>query len=549
MTAKPVNLYEGFLAVHFTDPRASREEVSKMIFPGTMISMAGPAKSFALRYGLALASVTAALGLELAFLHFHLPQAFGTFALSAIALTFWYAGTAPGILAAVLSSIVRDYLFEPNTSIESRLLFDLVFLVFALLMTRVAGLRNQLERRVAERTAELTRSNDKLKREIAKHNQVERELRLNEAYLAEAQRLSHTGSWAWSPPPGDIRYWSEECYRVQGFDPKGGQPRFETFFQRIHPNDQARIAEVIERAVREKEEFEFDYRIVHPNGEIRDARSVGHPILGPSGDLVEFVGTIIDVTDRRKAEEERERLREAQADLAHASRMTTMGELTASLAHEVNQPITAAVNGASTCVRWLTREEPDLGEAREAALGVIRNAKRAADIINRIRSISKKGESKRQLADINELIQEMIALLRNEVRRYSISIQTDLDANLPKIMADSVQVQQVMMNLIMNSIDAMKDGDQTRELSIRSRRAEDQQLMISVIDTGSGLPPQQTNQIFDAFFTTKIHGIGMGLRISRSIVESHGGRLWAGDNSPRGASFYFTLPIPVEEPE
>src|SRR3984885_10726987 len=255
-----------------------------MIFPGTMTSMAGPAKSFVLRYGLAFASVTAALGLELAFLYFHLPQAFGTFALSAIALTFWYAGTAPGILAAVLSSIVRDYLFEPNTSIESRLLFDLVFLVFALLMTRVARLRNQLERRVAERTAELTRSNDNLKREIAKHNQVEAELRLNEAYLAEAQRLSHTGSWAWSPPPGDIRYWSEECYRVQGFDPKGGQPRFETFFQRIHPNDQARIAEVIQRAVREKEEFEFDYRIVHPNGEIRDARSIGHPILGPSGE-------------------------------------------------------------------------------------------------------------------------------------------------------------------------------------------------------------------------------------------------------------------------
>jgi PAS domain S-box-containing protein len=514
-----------------------------------MISTAGPAKSFALRYGLALASVTAALGLELAFVHFHLPQAFGAFALSAIALTFWYAGTAPGIFAAVLSSIVRDYLFEPNTSTESRLLFDLVFLVFALLMTRVARVRNQLELRVAERTAELTRSNDNLKREIVKHNQVEAELRMSEAYLAEAQRLSHTGSWAWSPPPGDIRYWSDECYRVQGFDPKGEQPRFEEFLQRIHPDDRARIAEVIERAVREKDDFEFDYRILHPGGEIRDARSVGHPILGPSGDLIEFVGTIIDVTDRRQAEEERERLREVQADLAHASRMTTMGELTASLAHEVNQPITAAVNGASTCIRWLTRDDPDLGEARDAALGVVRNAKRAADIINRIRSISKKGESNRQLADVNDLIGEMIALLRSEASRHSISIRADLDADLPKVMVDSVQVQQVMMNLIMNSIDAMKDVDQTRELAIRSRLAENQQLMISVSDTGVGLPPQQTNQIFDAFFTTKSHGLGMGLRISRSIVESHGGRLWAADNSPHGASFSFTLPIPVEAPE
>jgi len=507
------------------------------------------ARSIALRYGLALVSVGAALGISLAFTHFNLPQSFGAFALSAIALTFWYAGTAPGILAAVLSSIVRDYLFESNTSTESRLLFDLVFLVFAVLMTRVARVRDQLELRVAERTAELTELNDNLKREIVKHHQVEAELRLSEAYLAEAQRLSHTGSWAWSPPTGDIRYWSEECYRVQGFDPKGGLPRYEEFFQSVHPDDQARITEVIERAVRGRADFEFDYRIIHPGGEIRDARSFGHPILNPSGDLVEYVGTIIDVTDRRHAERERERLREAQADLAHVSRMTTMGELTASLAHEVNQPITAVVNGASTCVRWLTREDPDVGEAREAASGVIRNAKRAAEIINRIRSISKKGESKRRLVDANDFIGEMIALLRNEVNRYSISIRTDLDTELPKVMADSVQIQQVMMNLIMNSIDAMKDVDRTRELAIRSRRGEDQYLMISVTDSGVGLPTEHTNQIFDAFFTTKSHGLGMGLRISRSIVESHGGRLWAGGNSPHGATFSFTLPFPAAEPE
>jgi signal transduction histidine kinase len=226
--------------------------------------------------------------------------------------------------------------------------------------------------------------------------------------------------------------------------------------------------------------------------------------------------------------------------------MTAMGELTASLAHEVNQPITAAVNGASTCVRWLTRDEPDLGEAREAALGVIRNAKRAADIINRIRSISKKGESKRQLADVNELILEMIALLRSETKRYSISVRTELNAELPKVMADSVQVQQVLMNLIMNGIDAMKDVDQEREITIRSQWADNRMLMISVSDTGVGLPPQQEDRIFDAFFTTKSHGIGMGLRISRSIVESHGGRLWAAGNSPHGASFHFTIPASVE---
>ncbi|MGA2051623.1 MAG: ATP-binding protein [Terracidiphilus sp.] len=264
---------------------------------------------------------------------------------------------------------------------------------------------------------------------------------------------------------------------------------------------------------------------------------------------MEYIGTIIDVTDRKQAEKERERLREAQADLAHVSRMTTMGELTASLAHEVNQPITAAVNGASTCVRWLTREDPDLEEAREAASGVIRNAKRAADIINRIRSILKKGQSKRHLSDVNELIREMSALLGSEAKRYSISVRTELDPELPKVMTDSVQVQQVLMNLIMNSIDAMKEVDRERELTIRSQWADNRTLMISVSDTGVGLPPQQADRIFDAFFTTKPHGIGMGLRISRSIVESHGGRLWASDNAPHGATFCFTLPISVEARE
>jgi signal transduction histidine kinase len=215
----------------------------------------------------------------------------------------------------------------------------------------------------------------------------------------------------------------------------------------------------------------------------------------------------------------------------------------------VNQPIAAAVTGASTCVRWLTRDIPDIVEAREAALGVVRNGKRAADIINRIRSLSRKGDSQRQPVDINEVILEIIALLRNEAQRYSISIGTDLGEDLPKVMADSLQVQQVMMNLIMNSIDAMKDVDQPRAISIRSQSAEDRQLTISVSDTGVGLPPQHADKIFDAFFTTKSHGIGLGLRISRTIIESHGGRLWATPNSPSGASFYFTLPTTLASAE
>jgi signal transduction histidine kinase len=256
---------------------------------------------------------------------------------------------------------------------------------------------------------------------------------------------------------------------------------------------------------------------------------------------------------KRRGEESRNRaegaLRQAQADLAHISRVTTLGELTASLAHEVKQPIAAAVTDANTCLRWLTRDQPDLEEAREASLRVVKDATRAAEIVDRIRLLFKKGTPQRELVDVNEVIREMIVLLRNQATRYSISVRTDLAADIPQIMGDRVQLQQVLMNLIVNSIDAMKEADGTRNLVIKSQQAENEQVMLSVIDTGVGLPAQQADKIFNAFFTTKDQGTGMGLRISRSIVESHGGRLWAADSPPRGASFHFTLPTKAEAHE
>jgi PAS domain S-box-containing protein len=377
--------------------------------------------------------------------------------------------------------------------------------------------------------------------DITAAKQAEETLRQSEAYLAEAQRLSHTGSWAWIPATGEMRYWSEECYRVLGFDPQSGLPRFETLFHRIHPEDQQRPAETFERARRERAEFEMDNRLVHPGDEIRDIHIVGHPVLTPSGDLIEFVGTVFDVTERKQAEEERERLRQAQADLARANRVTMMGELAASLAHEIKQPIAAAVINASACLRWLQRDEPDLSEACAAATRILTDGKLASEIINRIRAQFEMGSLKRELVDVNEIIREMIVLLRSEATRYNISVQAELAADLPQIVGDRVQLQQVTMNLIVNSVDAMKDVDGIREMTIKSQRAENEQIRVSVSDTGIGIPPQQADQIFNAFFTTKTHGTGMGLRISRSIIESHGGRLWAADNSPRGATFQFTL--------
>jgi PAS domain S-box-containing protein len=374
----------------------------------------------------------------------------------------------------------------------------------------------------------------------------EEKLQRSEAYLAEAQRLTHTGSWAWRVAGSDAVHLSEEWYRIYGFDPENGPPALEERLQRVHPEDRAKWQGAIDRAIAEKSDYEVEFRILLPDGSIRHIHTVGHPVLNASGDLAQSVGSSTDITQRKLAEEA---LRQAQVDLAHVSRVTTMGELTASLAHEVSQPIAAAVTDANTCLRWLTRDQPDLEEAREAASRMAKDATRAADIISRIRLLFKKVSPQRELVDVNEVVREMIVLLRSEATRYSISIRTQLALDLPQVMGDRVQLQQVLMNLLLNSIDAMKDVDTTRELIINSQPAKNGQVMVSVSDTGVGLPPHQAEQIFNAFFTTKPNGTGMGLRISRSIIESHGGRLWAANNSPRGASFCFTLPTKAEAEE
>ncbi|MEA2263444.1 MAG: hypothetical protein QOJ51_6269, partial [Acidobacteriaceae bacterium] len=380
--------------------------------------------------------------------------------------------------------------------------------------------------------------------DVTAAKQAEEALRRSESYLADAQRLTRTGSWAWNVATRQSVYWSQENHRLFGFDPEGGIPSDEAFYQRIHPEDRDRVRrEVFLERPDEGSRFDVDFRIVLPGGAVRYVRSTGHPVRNLSGDL-EYVGTSIDVTERKRADEERERLRQVQADLAHLSRVTTMGELTASLAHEIRQPISAAVTNARTCLRWLGRDEPDVAEACEAASRLVKDVTRAADIIGRICSLFNKGALQRELVDVNELIREMIVLLRSEASRYSISIRTELAENLPKIMADRVQLQQVFMNLMLNGIDAMKETSGRSELAIKSETS-DGQLLISVSDTGVGLPPEHADQIFRTFFTTKDNGTGMGLPISRSIIESHGGRLWATGASGRGATFQFTLPATV----
>ena len=312
------------------------------------------------------------------------------------------------------------------------------------------------------------------------------------------------------------------------------QPVLSVFHQSDREAVQRNMASCLEQLGRARS---WEARKVRKDGKVRWVRETAKAV--PRGNAIIVLVACEDITDQKRAEEA---LRQSQADLAHVSRVTTLGELTASLAHEVNQPITAAITNANACLRWLAGDAPNLEEAREAATRIVQDGKRAAGVISRIRLLFKKGAPERERVDVNEVIREMIVLLRNETTRYSISVRTALARDLPQVMGDRVQLQQVVMNLVMNGIDAMKDVDGTRDLAIESRRGEDEQLIVSVSDTGVGLPPHQADQIFDAFFTTKLHGTGMGLSISRSIVESHGGRLWAAGNSRRGASFCFTLP-------
>jgi len=377
--------------------------------------------------------------------------------------------------------------------------------------------------------------------DLSDQKRVEETLRKREAYLAESQRLAHTGSWASDGTTHEAQYWSDEMFRIFGFDPQQGLPKRDQWLQRIHPEDRDKVKrQASDRMFVQKADSDVEFRIVLPDGTVKHIHGLAHPALGPNEELIEVVGTVVDITERKHAEEEHDRLRLLEADLAHISRVSTMGELTASLAHEIKQPIGAAVTNAEACLRLLDRKRPDVPEAREAALEMVKDARRTADIIDRVRLLYQKGSPQLEMIDINELVKEMVTVLHNEAKRHSVVIRADLPAALPAVMADRVQLQQAFMNLMLNGIEAMRDTG--GELRIKSQLAEDGQVLISVTDAGVGLPTEKTDQIFNAFFTTKPHGTGLGLAITRSIVESHGGRIWATANSGPGTTFRFTLP-------
>ncbi|HEY2498429.1 MAG TPA: PAS domain S-box protein [Candidatus Angelobacter sp.] len=384
--------------------------------------------------------------------------------------------------------------------------------------------------------------------DVTDRRRAERELQRSESYLAEAQRLTHTGSWAYSPAAEKAIYWSEEAFRIFGLDPQRKNPPDPQEFQLLqHPDDRDRFYQRFQKALNARVDFAGEYRILLPDGIVKYIQQIGHPVLDENAGFAEYVGTMVDITERKLAEQERERLRQLEADLAHMNRVSMMGELAASLAHEIKQPITAAATDAKTCLRWLQREPPDLGEARETALRIVQGVNRAAEIIDRNRSLYGRGTQKHEMVNPNEIVREMINLLHDVANRHSISVRAELDDGVPSITVDRVQVQQVLMNLMVNGIEAMKGPG--GELTVGSKKTDDGQILFSVSDLGIGLPVDNPERIFDAFFTTKAQGTGMGLSISRRIIESHGGRLWASANSGKGATFYVILPAKPQSVE
>jgi C4-dicarboxylate-specific signal transduction histidine kinase len=409
--------------------------------------------------------------------------------------------------------------------------------VTAFRTARLVDAHRRAEEAVREREQQLSKSRDELEMKVAERTA---ELQRSEAYLAAAQRLSHAGSFGWDVSSGKL-YWSEETFHIFECGP-ANQPTVDFVIQRTHPHDRARVQQTIDRATRDRKDLNFEHRLLMSDGKIKNVHIVGHPVFDETENFVEFVGTVMDVTEHRRAEEERQAL-------ARANRIATMGQLTASIAHEVNQPITAVLTNAQAALRWLHMQPPDPYEVQQALDRIVNAGRRAGDVIGRIRALIAKAPPQSDRQDMNSTILEVIALTRSEMHQNGVSLRTRLGTNLPPVQGDRVQLQQVILNLILNALEALSGiREGPRELVISSEDAGTAGVHVAVHDSGPGLPSESAESLFDAFYTTKPDGMGMGLSICRSIVEAHGGRIWAKPNEPRGAIFQFTLPSQEESP-
>jgi PAS domain S-box-containing protein len=378
--------------------------------------------------------------------------------------------------------------------------------------------------------------------DIEDRKRAEEELRRSEAKLAEAQRVSQTGSFVWNMTTGQ-RFGSKEFFRILGYN----QPRSVTFdmvLQRAHPEDRTSVEQAIDCATRHGKDLDYEHRLLMPDGSVKYVHVVAHAVRDQANQL-EFIGAVVDITATKQAEE---KLHNARMELAHVTRVATLGELTASIAHEVNQPLAAVVANADAALRWLDRETPDLAAARRSVEWVINDSYRASEVIRHVRALANKADVEKAPVDFNQVVKDAIALVQRELTSQRISLRTELAPARLAVFGDRIQLQQVIINLLINGIEAMQSvTGRPRELLIRSDQDESSQVRLSVTDCGVGISAENVNRLFNAFFTTKTNGLGMGLSICRSIVEAHGGRLSASGNEGSGATFQFVLPLHQEE--
>lgn len=373
--------------------------------------------------------------------------------------------------------------------------------------------------------------------DLGEHERTDRQLRRYMDYFALGQ--SGVGTWAWNCSSMELS-WSREHFQVFGLDPSRHSVSYRSFFQMLHPDERARVEQELQEAARSECDFDSEYRIIRPDGVLVPIHSRAHPVFGSSGELTEYVGTVMDITDRRRAEESLGRM---QAELAHASRAITLGQLMASIAHQVNQPLAALVANANAALRWLDWKQPRIDNARQALSRIVRDGNRVSDIITRIRALVGNAAARRSPLSLNAVVREVMVLLKPELRRNNITVRIDLAERLPLVRGDRVQMQQVLLNLAMNAMESMTPIVTRRRLLAIVTTADVASVAVSVEDCGVGLEEGSLERIFEPFYSTKPQGMGIGLAISRSIVEAHGGRLWATCNSECGATFEFRLPL------
>jgi PAS domain S-box-containing protein len=377
--------------------------------------------------------------------------------------------------------------------------------------------------------------------DLSDQKRTERALRRSDAFLAEGQRLSQMGSFAWRVATGDVT-WSEQLYRIYEL-PVGMPVTLEVIRTRVHPEDLSLLERMTEQARNGGTDFEWQYRLIMPDRSIKYLHAVAHATRDQDGQL-EYIAAVSDVTARRLSEEARDK---ARSELAHVARVTSLGVLAASIAHEVNQPLSGIITNASTCLRMLSADPPDIDGACETARRTIRDGNRASDVITRLRALFSKKEATTELVDLSAATRDVIGLSLSELQRSRVVLDLELADELPAVMGDRVQLQQVILNLLLNASEAM-DGveDRPRQLTIRTERDGGDGVRLTVQDVGVGFEPQALNSLFEAFYTTKSSGMGIGLSVSRSIIESHRGRIWAAPNDGPGATFAFSIPCATE---